>query len=244
MWLILGPRDYTPRVEIQVIEQRSEIPMAANEGIYVQNLDTGEVRTIRGQSYMLEAHEQLWNKELPKPVEQQISHRCKIAVGTRDKSKLVTFPVSYNSAVQIFDYKLNKSRVVFGPDMVALEPDEEFTIMSLSGDTPKRAHVITTLEIRLGPDFMSDIIELETTDHARLKVHLSYNWYFKIEREDESKIFQVKDFIGDACKALGSRVRASVASITFDEFHKNSATPYSKRRSLVKRTIQRKLEIH
>merc|ERR1712080_474118 len=74
-----------------------------------------------------------------------------------------------------------------------------------------------------GPDFMSDVVELETSDHARLKVELSYNWHFKIDEENVGKIFHVKDFVGDACKALGSRVRASVANIKFDVFHKNSA---------------------
>lgn len=31
------------------------------------------------------------------------------------------------------------------------------------------------------------------------------------------------DFVGDACKAIASRVRGAVASVTFDDFHKNSA---------------------
>jgi major vault protein len=33
----------------------------------------------------------------------------------------------------------------------------------------------------------------------------------------------VPDFVGDACKAIASRVRGSVASCTFDHFHRNSA---------------------
>jgi major vault protein len=33
----------------------------------------------------------------------------------------------------------------------------------------------------------------------------------------------VRDFTGDACKAMGSRVRGAVAGVTFDVFHKNSA---------------------
>jgi major vault protein len=36
-------------------------------------------------------------------------------------------------------------------------------------------------------------------------------------------LFQVPDFVGDACKAIASRVRGAVASVTFDNFHKNSA---------------------
>jgi len=55
---------------------------------------------------------------------------------------------------------------------------------------------------------------------------LSYNWHFELDKsnaEDAVKIFQVPDFVGDACKAIASRVRGSVAQASFDDFHKKSA---------------------
>jgi len=67
---------------------------------------------------------------------------------------------------------------------------------------------------------------VETADHARLSLKLSYNWHFDIDKNsaaDSSKIFQVPDFVGDACKAIASRVRGAVASVSFDAFHRNSA---------------------
>lgn len=67
--------------------------------------------------------------------------------------------------------------MVFGPEMVMLGPDEQFTILSLSGDKPKRPNVIKTICLLLGPDFCTDIITIETADHARLQLQLSYNWY-------------------------------------------------------------------
>jgi len=73
---------------------------------------------------------------------------------------------------------------------------------------------------------MTDIVIVETADHARLSLKLSYNWHFAVDKtkpQDASKIFQVPDFVGDACKAIASRVRGIVASTTFDAFHKNSA---------------------
>lgn len=223
LWLHRGPGAYTPRIEVKIIEKRTEMPMASNEGMYVRDVKTAEVRAVQGRTYMLESHEEKWNKELPKTVEEQIAHANKSSVGQRVKSNLVTYRPSYNSAVQIYDYKTEKLRVAFGPDLVTLAPNEQFSVFSLSGDTPKRPHLITTLELRLGPDFMTDVVELETSDHARLKVKLSYNWHFVIDHDDETKIFQVKDFVGDSCKALASKVRGSAASITFEEFHKNSA---------------------
>jgi major vault protein len=36
-------------------------------------------------------------------------------------------------------------------------------------------------------------------------------------------LFSVKDFVGDACKSIASRVRGAVSSITFEDFHHNSS---------------------
>jgi len=108
-----------------------------------------------------------------------------------------------------------------------LGPDEQFTILSLSGEVPKRPHVIKSLALLLGPDFMTDVVVVETSDHARLSLKVSYNWHFEYERtkpEQSIKIFSVPDFVGDACKAIASRVRGIVAQHTFDNFHKNSAS--------------------
>ena len=42
-----------------------------------------------------------------------------------DETRVVTFQVPNNAAVQIYDYKSKHSRVVFGPDLVMLQPNEE-----------------------------------------------------------------------------------------------------------------------
>lgn len=66
---------------------------------------------------------------------------------------------------------------------------------------------------------------IETTDHATLFLELSFNWEFQIDKtnaEHVKKIFQNKDYIGNACKALSSRIRGVVSTETFDYFHKNS----------------------
>lgn len=55
---------------------------------------------------------------------------------------------------------------------------------------------------------------------------MSYSWYFKADKEDPeelSKIFAVKDFIGDLCNVMASKIRSAVASVDFDSFHKTSA---------------------
>ena len=177
---------------------------------------------------MLKPNEELWAKELPKVVEDLLlkDKGTDTEVSARDKTRVVTFRAPHNSAVQIYDYKEKKSRVVFGPELIMLGPDEHFTVISLSGDQPKRPNVIKSLGLLLGPDFMTDVVIVETADHARLSLKLSYNWHFEIDKknpEDGTKIFQVPDFVGDSCKAIASRVRGAVAAVSFDQFHRNSA---------------------
>lgn len=61
--------------------------------------------------------------------------------------------------------------------------------------------------------------------HHNSESQLCYYIYrtFEISRDDEkegSKIFSVPDFVGDACKAIASRIRGAVAGVQFDDFHK------------------------
>jgi major vault protein len=34
---------------------------------------------------------------------------------------------------------------------------------------------------------MTDIVIVETADHARLSLKLSYNWHFEVDRADENE---------------------------------------------------------
>ncbi len=143
----------------------------------------------------------------------------------RDKTRVVSYRVPQNHVVQLYDYKKNESRIVFGPGLVLLKPDEQFTMVTLSGGTPKREGQIKAVAMSLGPDFMTDIVQVETADHAKLSLELSYNWNFEFDQsnvEDHKKLFQVKDFIGNCCKNIASRVRGAVSGVSFDNFHTNS----------------------
>jgi major vault protein len=168
-WMINGPCDYVPPVTVEIIEKRKLIPLDINEGnilvslvssnvlgIYIRDVTTGRVREHIGSSYMLLSDEEKWDKELPSVVEEVLAstHSAGKSV-PRSKSNVVTYKAPHNTAVQIYDYKSKKPRVVFGPDLVLLGPDEQFTVLSLSGEKPKRPHVIKALALQLGPDFMT-----------------------------------------------------------------------------------------
>jgi len=250
-WMVRGPAEYIPPTTCEVVTTHRAIPLDDNEGIYVRDTQSGQVKVIRGETYMLSENEELWRKELPPAVE-ELLHAAKDPAadrstgtkqggsgtggggggggaggrGKRDKSRAITFRVPHNAAVQIYDYKSKTPRVVFGPELVMLGPEEQFTQLSLSGGKPKRPNEIKALCLLLGPDFCTDRIVVETADHARLEIQLSYNWRFDVDKEDTAagdKLFCVPDFVGDMCKAVASRVRGAVAGVQFDDFHKNSA---------------------
>ncbi|CAG0913005.1 unnamed protein product [Notodromas monacha] len=239
-WMIRGPLEYVPPVEVEVVSKTETIPLDENEGIYVRDIRTGKVRAVVGHTYLLNQNEELWKKELPDAVEKLLSQgrdpladrgtrgsdKSDCQAPPRDKTRVVSFRVPHNAAVQIYDYKEKKARVIFGPDLVLLGPDEQFTQLSLSGGKPKRPNQIRSLALLLGPDFCADVIVVETADHARLSLSLAYNWHF--DTSDRSakgaeKLFSVPDFVGDTCKTIASRVRGAVAGVNFDNFHKNSA---------------------
>eukprot|EP00300_Choanocystis_sp_HF-7_P012316 c17840_g1_i1.p1 GENE.c17840_g1_i1~~c17840_g1_i1.p1 ORF type:complete len:842 (+),score=235.96 c17840_g1_i1:27-2528(+) len=237
-WMVLGPCDYVPPVEVEIVEKRKAIPLDENEGVYVRDTRSGKVRSVSGMSYMLEPYEELWEKDLPPSVEKLLtsdldpladrsSTQSKTVSSTvRDRTRVVTYRVPHNAAVQIYDFKAKRARIVFGPELVMLGADEHFTQISLSGGKPKKTNQIRSLVLLLGPDFMTDVVTVETSDHARLSLTLSYNWQFQVDKsssDSAEKIFSVPDFIGDACKAIASRVRGCVAQVPFDVFHRESA---------------------
>jgi len=243
-WMIHGPAEYIPSIEIGRMEHRKAIPLNKNEGIYIRDVQSGQVRMVMGpQSYLLRANEELYKKELTPLVEDLLKNGGGIGDASirkmsyfegskdikyqkRDKTSVVTYRCPSNSAVQVYNYQNKTARVVFGPDLVILEPHETFNVLFLSAGKPKKQGALITICLMLGPDYISDQITVETSDHARLNVALSMNNFFRVELgnpESEAKLFSVPDFIGFACREVASKIRGAVAGIPFEQFHKYSA---------------------
>lgn len=72
---------------------------------------------------------------------------------------------------------------------------------------------------------MTDIFIVETADHAKVSLSLTYSWHFQQAKSNEDcvKLFNVKDFVGDACKSIASRIRGSISAIPFEVLHYNSS---------------------
>merc|ERR1719225_1749910 len=127
-WMLKGPMEYIPPVEVEVVTRRKAIPLHENEGIYVRNTNNGQVRAVIGSSYMLGEDEELWEKNIPAIVRTLISAERDTAADRGDyvnplkrkrdeeeevfdSSKVVSFQVPHNAAVQIYDFKSKKSRL-------------------------------------------------------------------------------------------------------------------------------------
>jgi major vault protein len=231
-------------VEVKVLQKRRAIPLSETEGIYIHDWKTGEIRMEMGvQSYMLQPHEDLWEKPLTEEVElllksgggigskdirklQYFSDNASNSDKPRDPTRIVSFKAPGGTAVQVVDMKSRASRVVFGPELVILRPFEEFTILRYSAGKPKRPGALVSLCLLLGPDFITDVFEVETLDHARLSIKLAANVHFEFDKnnsEQVDQLFSVSDFIGDCAKMIASQVRSLVARTTFDVFHQNSS---------------------
>jgi len=232
-WLLHGPASYIPPIGLQkAFQRRKAIPLDKTEGVYIRDNESGKVRAHIGSTVMLNEHEELWSKPLPPIVEEllelpgltKLNNDAPAPRKPRVQYRVVTCNIPHNAICQVYDFTAKKARVVEGPALVMLHPDEEFTVCSFSGGKPKRGDVIKSLVQRLGPDFMTDILVVETKDHARLQLQLSYNWEFQVKSGGLERVFNVPDFVGDACKAIASRVRGAVATVSFDEFHRNSTS--------------------
>lgn len=220
-WMEYGPRAYLPSVEVEIINQVSQTPLGAKEGVYIRDKKTGKISSKIGKPYLQKPHEEVYHSQQPAMVKSLLQKDPFL-----DFDKVLTYQVPFNACAQVFNYSQKTSQIHFGPKLIMLDADETLTVNVLSGGKPKLPGKIKSLYIAQGPDFTSDLIEVETSDHCRMHVRLSYNWYFRVEKtgtQTQSKIFAIRDFIGDMCTMMAAKIRSTVASESFESFHENFA---------------------
>ncbi|RKI01438.1 hypothetical protein [Corallococcus sp. AB038B] len=247
-WIVRGPRTYVPSEKVLIHREIAALSLGQGEGLYVRDLRSGKVSLVQGPcQFMPEAHQELHEKRLSPdaeallgltppllPVEAKDARAPRPTNATEkgDRTRAIVLRIEDNTAVLINDFESNHARVEFGPAKVMLRPYEDVTVLDLSGSTPKRPRQLKVLMLRLGPDFATDLFEVATRDHARLRIKLSYKWQFDVQGDPEKDkaIFRVNDFIGYVCENLASRIRQVAAENEFETFHKNASV-------LIRRTI-------
>ncbi|MFW9991538.1 MAG: SPFH domain-containing protein [Candidatus Odinarchaeota archaeon] len=201
----------------EIIEEgiQEAFSLAETQGIYIQNQETGEIKLELGpKEVFLTAEEVLYEKHL---TDKELD-----ALGLDETDEMaVRIELDENQIIQLVDD--TSVRFELGPKTIFLRPFERPKVLTLSGDTPKRPDVITTAIIKLGPDFLSDILEVRTKDNAELKIHVRYKWRFNVDNADLSKIFSINDFIGFGSETIASMLRGIAANHDFEDFHSNAA---------------------
>jgi len=115
---------------------------------------------VVGHTYMLAPREVLWEKQLSKEVELLLQKQGG-AGAKRDPSRVVTFNVKAGHVVQVYNYQSKRSRVLVGPALVMLGPEEQFTVMRLSGGTPKIPNKVCVAPVESNASKYGDLSSLK-----------------------------------------------------------------------------------
>lgn len=227
--LLKGIGRYIPHKHIRIIDHREAIALAENEGIYVQNDDTGQVRLERGPvDIFIEHNESLWDKILSAEEEQALGY---LPQDTRSDTRQLTatshqrtynyqaIVVELEDQEVIYLYDGGNVRVEQGPQTVFFEPHERPKVLHISGGMPVKTKALRIARLNLGPDFIRDMVKVRTRDNATLQLDVTYRWRFLLVENEYEKLFALKDFVGFVSRTLSAEIRAEAARHNFEAFH-------------------------
>ncbi|CAF4084263.1 unnamed protein product [Rotaria sp. Silwood2] len=192
----------------------------------------GKIRSIIGSTYLLTENEELWEKELPTEVEQLLALDVRhfknqsavtAVLPPRDKSKVITYRVPHNACVQIYDYKSKNARIIFGPELVMLGPDEQFTILNLSV-----------------PDFVGDFCKTVAAKIRGAVAGISFDDFHK----NSAKIIRTSVFGIDENKRINNRLVFTQNNLVLTSIDIQSVKPVDQRtQDALQKSVQLAIEI-
>lgn len=113
----------------------------------------------------------------------------------------------------------DRRRIVQGPTSVLLEYDESLEVLELSTGKPKTTdNLLHTVYLRVLNNKVSDVFEVDTLDHVALSVYMSYRVNFE---GDNSKWFNIENYVKFLCDHVRSVVRGAIKKIPVEEFYLN-----------------------
>ena len=219
---VIGPTIYYANTnELKVGSTQTAVNVGENEAIYVRNLVSSELKTVRGPvSYFLDVDEELYSK----PLSNQEYDALNIPRSATYNAYHIN--IQKNEVVCIINYKTGHESFIEGPKSMVMESNCGLRTLSISGGIPKVENAVTIAIVNKGPDFMSDKFCVRTKDNAVLDMELTYKWQFVVSEkpsdEEYEKIFS-GDFIGYSCQSLRSRIRELASGHDFESFHKNAS---------------------
>ncbi|MFA5986008.1 MAG: hypothetical protein WC819_01510 [Parcubacteria group bacterium] len=197
-------------------------------GIYVADVNTGNIPTIKGEAKLL------LDPRKSKHVKRKVpAHLWNLMVGHGEPHKMVrevsdmmvetpwalSIPVQNNEAALIIGK--DRREVVVGPKVALLNYEEVFEILKLSMDTPKSdVRTLETCFLRISGNRISDEIHLETSDFVTIDLRLNFGVSF-VGDSDKERVawFNYKDPIGLLCSQVRSRLKAASRTVSLQDLY-------------------------
>lgn len=123
----------------------------------------------------------------------------------------------YTGYAVLVTSKTGGRRVEIGPKTILLEYDEGLESLTLSTGKPKTTDkLLETPYLRVENNQVSDIVQVETSDHVQIKVYLAYRVNFE---GDPLKWFSVENYIKFLCDHVRSVLKGQVRRKKVEEFY-------------------------
>ena len=145
---------------------------------------------------------------------------------TYSQPRMITLDSKYQGAPQISLWtghavlvtsKTGRRRVELGPATVLLDYDEGLETLTLSTGTPKTTEkLLETPYLRVENNQVSDVVTVETVDHVRLGLHLSYRVDFE---GDPLRWFAVENYVKLLCDHVRSLLKGEIRKHTIEDFY-------------------------
>lgn len=241
-----------PSSSIEVIDPKTRTPHVGNDhssiyvqaigvdqksGIYVANVETGNVNLVHGEKKMIldprkECHvvrkvpAKMWNLIIGKGEPHKMVYDEQMV-----RTPWALSVVIPNNEAVLVTSKDGRKPVV-GPKTILLGFEEWLEVLRLSRGRPKNDRdALETCFLRMSGNRISDQISLETSDYVKINVSVQYSVEFEGKTVDEQiRWFNYKDYVKFFCSNLRSRLRASARKIPLSVL-------YSKMADFVRDTI-------
>jgi hypothetical protein len=234
-----------PSSSIEVIDPKTRTPHVGNDhstiyvqaigvdqksGIYVANVETGNVNLVHGEKKMIldprkERHVvrkvpvKMWNLIIGKGE----PHKAVYDEQMVNTPWALSVVIPNNEAVLVTSK--DGRRPVVGPKTILLGFEEWLEVLRLSRGRPKNDRdALETCFLRMSGNRISDLISLETSDYVKINVSVQYSVEFEGKTvEEQIQWFNYKDYVKFFCSNLRSRLRASARKITLSKLYSNMA---------------------
>jgi hypothetical protein len=207
-----GEGFFFPTPNVEVVAEIGAIPLGERQGVYARDIATGRIETVVGPV-----------NYLPDPTRVQIvsrvldQARADLYGMTSDGRALAVY---VPSGFAVLVTARSSREVVRGPQTRVLAFDEDLEVLELSTGKPKSSErTLRTCFLQTDGNKVSDVLRLKTGDHNEVEVVVSYRVSFV--GPDETRWFNVKDYVGLLCDHAGSLLRAAARACSIETFYQN-----------------------